>query len=122
MKFLLLVIVGLQLLSNRLISAEEEFDQLASELQLTDMDLVDFCEELSNYSKMSFLNTSTLPDKIKAQNVYGSYLKSQAERMRKFNDVSSDFFRNWTIISKPGDVEMSAADYGELSSQTRWKV
>ncbi|XP_044253409.1 angiotensin-converting enzyme-like isoform X2 [Tribolium madens] len=97
------------------IRGQEENEELLAEIQLSNLELQDDCENIANKYKSSIVG-NTFRDKITAQKIHNELLRTQSETLRHFVEIPFDLQRNWELIIKPGDAILEEPDWNTLVS------
>ncbi|EFA05125.1 angiotensin-converting enzyme 2 [Tribolium castaneum] len=97
------------------IRGQEENEELLAEIQLSNVELQDDCENVANKYKSSIID-NTFTEKITAQEIHSKLLRTQSETLRPFGDIPYDLQRNWELIVKPGDAILEEPDWSTLVS------
>lgn len=115
MKFLRVVLlVVLITLSNVISQEDDEFETMVVELQMTDYDLSDAYDEVSDATKNALLGHG-FDDKVFVERERANLMRKESAKNREFEaDLPYDLIRNWTLLTNTGDMLLPQAAYDSL--------
>lgn len=60
--------------------------------------------------------------KIEAERNFAATFRPQAEKLRSFEEIPSEIQRNWTFLTKPGDVLLPEEDWNQVKKLNTFKT